>query len=159
MNHKLLMAMVFILSIASGMQAQSGLTSLSNLYVTITAPGDTTAEIEATQYASDTGSVPERVQLNVELDISAPASLHHIVLKYGTNEGYSDILNMELTMAQLVGTYYLHYSGWLFALQSGRATIRRLVPSSTLATPCYLRIEGYDTNSTATNVLTMSNIQ
>lgn len=138
--------------------AQSELTALSNLYVTITTPGDTTVEVESVQYLTDSGAVPDRVQLNVEVDVSAPAALDHLVLHYGTTLGGSDVLNMELTVATMGGSYYLHYSGLLFPIENGHAIIRRLIPASTLAGSCHLRLQGYDTGSTQTNALTMSNI-
>jgi hypothetical protein len=158
MIRKVCVFVVAIIATVLAVNAQSGLTSLSNLYVTITSPGDTAIEIESLQYLSDSGSVPERVQLNVELNISAPAALDHVVLHYGTSVGSSDVLNMELTVAQMGGAYYLHYSGMLFPIQSGHAVIRKLIPASTLAGPCHLSIQGYDTGSSATNLLTLSNI-
>lgn len=139
--------------------AQSELTALSNLYVTITMPSDTSMEVESVQYLADSSAVPERVQLNVQLDVSTPSELDHLVLAYGTTAGGSDVLGMELEAVEIGSAYYLHFSGFLFPIIDGRVSIRRLIPASTLGGPCYLMIQGFDSASMQTNQLTRSNIQ
>lgn len=140
-------------------QGQTSSVSLSNLYVTLSQPSDTTAEVEATQYQADSSSVPDRIQLNIQFDVSNAAQLDSIVVKYGTSAGAGDILSMTLEAIPVKGHTCLLYHGSLFDINGTNAAIRRLIPSESLLSPCHLSILGYDQSQLSTNELSMSNIQ